>query len=79
MESRKYVSEIWQMLQGDIYETVPLVNLIKIILCLLGCHEKGIIDYCLKSFMASLPNSENSMRILVISDKDSKKIKSNFE
>ena len=38
MENRKYLFEIWQVLQGDIYETVPLINLIKLIFCLLGCH-----------------------------------------
>lgn len=39
------------MLQGDMYESCPLANLIKIIFCLLGCHDFAIIEECLTMFM----------------------------
>lgn len=32
------------MLQGDLYESCPLANLIKIIFCLLGCHDSDIVN-----------------------------------
>lgn len=65
LNDRKYSYEIWQMLQGDVYESCPLANLIRIIFCLLGCHDFGLIEECLATFMP-----ENfSLKKLVLTEK----------
>lgn len=51
INGRKYLYEIWQMLQGDVYESCPLANLIKIIFCLLGCHDFQTVEACLAMVM----------------------------
>ena len=50
---RNHLSEIWQMLQGDVYEKVHLNSLVKVVFSLLGCHDCLIIDAHLK---AALPD-----------------------
>lgn len=46
------------MLQGDIYESCPLTNLIKIIFCLLGCHDFNIVEECLSQFMCETSSAK---------------------
>ena len=69
------------MLQGDTYDFVSLTSLIKVIFCLLGCHDTKIIENCLKIFVPFGTGTlqESEARKLVISEKDSKAIKANFE
>lgn len=74
MKDRRHLSDIWQMLQGDIYETVPLSNLIKIIFALLGCHDCAMIEASLKHYLP-----EEGGCNLMVTESESKAIKSNFE
>lgn len=65
INDRKYLFEIWQMLQGDLYESCPLTNLIKIIFCLLGCHDFNIIEECLALAIEEKPSNKK----LVLTEK----------
>lgn len=75
LNDRKYSYEIWQMLQGDIYETCPLGNFVRVVFCLLGCHDFGVVEECLALVMPE----GGTARKLVLTEKESKSIKMNFE
>ena len=62
------------MLQGDVYESVHLNSLVKVMFALLGCHDCQLVESHLR---AALP--EEPSRSLVLTEKDSKAIKANFQ
>lgn len=55
-KDRKYSYEIWQMLQGDVYEYCGLANLIRVLFCLLGCWDADEAEQAIKGLVGEACN-----------------------
>jgi len=46
--SRKHLFEIWNMLQGEIYQEVSALSVMKIVYAIMGCHNVSLVNKCLE-------------------------------
>lgn len=45
--TRKILFQIWNMLQGEIFQEVSALSVMKIIYAIMGCHNTDAVNKCI--------------------------------
>jgi hypothetical protein len=92
--SRKILYEIWNMLQGEIFKEVSSLSIMKLVYAIMGCHNVTLVNKCIQDFWlssdAKVEAYDRSLKeqgkqlslkqnLLIITDRDSKTIKTTFD
>lgn len=91
--ARNALFEIWNMLQGEIFKEVSALSVMKVVFAILGCHNVDFVSKCIAESWLEEGRAEACERrlkeqgkqlslrqnLLIISERDSRTIKNNFE
>lgn len=94
VNSRKLLYEIWNTLQGEIFQEVSALSIMKIVYAIMGCHNVAAVNRCVSDHWLAdsqaMEEYDRSLKltgkklsfkqnILMLTERDSKTIKSTFD